>query len=171
MEAEAHWHVDWRNRPAEEARIFNPAFCAELIARATGEYYRMRKSPIDFAVAFLILPLLLHKGMCDALPRRSNVAFAGWVADHGTLLAETPDRTKRLRPISREAIMFAIQHQALQLKGGGLLPGAKPINMKSQLEITTNGVDELRRVAAQLGRWFAAQGNQVAILQGMGVMP
>ena len=40
MADESHWTLPWTERSAEEARIFNPAFCGELIGRAVCEYHR-----------------------------------------------------------------------------------------------------------------------------------
>jgi hypothetical protein len=37
--------------------------------------------------------------------------------------------------------------------------------------LTTEDVDEARTAAGLLGRWFANQGLQASILQGMGVRP
>jgi hypothetical protein len=37
MADETRWSLAWAERPAEEARIFNPAFCGELIGRTVGE--------------------------------------------------------------------------------------------------------------------------------------
>jgi hypothetical protein len=36
---------------------------------------------------------------------------------------------------------------------------------------TTDDVDEARSAAGLLGRWFANQGSQPSVLQGLGVSP
>ena len=55
--AETRWNLAWTDRPPEEARNLNPAFCAELVARAVGEFHKARQTPLSVAVAFLVLPL------------------------------------------------------------------------------------------------------------------
>lgn len=171
MEGETRWSLAWAERPAEEARIFNPAFCGELIGRTVSEYHRARQAMLNIATAFLILPLTLHKPTRDALPGRANTAFAGWIADNAALLAELPERARRLRPVSGEALIFAVRHQILALEGGGLAPGAKPVRLNARPAATTDEVNAARSAAGLLGRWFAAQSAQTSILQGMGVAP
>ena len=171
MADESHWSRPWAERSAEEARIFNPAFCGELIGRTVYEYHRTRQAALSMVIAFLVLPLTLHGRTREALPRRANTAFAGWVAEHAVLLIELPERARHLRPVSREALLFAVRHQLLAFDAGGLLPGAKPVRTNSQLAVSTDEVDSTRRVANLLGRWFAAQGTQTSILLAMGVAP
>ena len=171
MADETRWSLAWAERPPEEARIFNPAFCGELIGRTVCEYHRTCQSPLGMATAFLILPLTLHKPTRDALPGRANTAFAGWIAERAALLAELPDRARRLRPISREALLFAVRHQLLAIEKGGLVPGAKPVRVNARPAVTTDEVTTARSAAGLLGRWFAGQGTQASILQGMGVAP
>ena len=165
------WSVPWTERPAEEARIFNPAFCGELIGRTVGEYHRTRQAALSMVTAFLVLPLTLHRPTREALPGRANAAFAGWVAEHAVLLAELPERTMLLRPVSREALLFAVRHQLLTLEGGGLLPGTKPVRLSARLAVNTDEVNAIRSAAGLLGRWFAGQHTQTSILQGMGIAP
>jgi len=168
---ETHWNLKWADRPSEEARNLNPAFCAELIARTVGEFHKNRQTPLGLAVAFLVLPLTLHKPTRDALPGRANATFATWVAENGSLLAELPGRVNRLRPISREALLFAIRYRLLAVHDGGLVPGSKPVRLTSSPSPSTNDVSETRAAAGLLGRWFAGQATEGSILQGLGVAP
>ena len=171
MADEAHWSLPWAERPVEEARVFNPAFCSELIARTVGDYHRTRQSALSMVTAFVVLPLTLHNPTREALPGRANTAFAGWVADNAELLVELPDRTRWLRPVSREALLFGARHQLLAFEDGGLLPGATPVRRSTQLAFRTDEIGAIGRVAGLLGRWFAAQGTETSILQGMGIAP
>ena len=171
MADETRWSLSWAERPPEEARIFNPAFCAELIGRTASEYHRTRQTALNIVTAFLVLPLTLHRPTREALPRRANTAFAGWVAEHAALLVELPDRARHLRPVSREALLFAVHHQLLALNAEGLFPGAKPVPRSGRFAVSTDEVNAARSAAALLGRWFAGQGTQTSILQGMGVAP
>ena len=171
MADEGRWSLPWAERPAEEARVFNPAFCGELIGHTVGEYHRTRQTALNMVTAFLVLPLTLHRPTREALPGRANTAFAGWVAQHAALLIELPDRARHLRPVSREALLFAVHHQLLALNAEGLLPGAKPVRRDARFSVSTDEANAARRAAALLGRWFATQGTQASILQGMGVAP
>lgn len=168
---ETRWNLAWSERPVEEARNLNPAFCAELVARTIGEFHRSRGSPISIAVAFLVLPLTLHKPTRDVLPGRANAAFATWVAENGPLLAELPERVARLRPISREALLFALRYQLLAIRDGELAPGNRPVRAGSRASPNTDDVNEARAAAGLLGRWFAGQATESSILQGLGITP
>jgi len=171
MEAENSWRLAWDQRPPEEAHNLNPAFCGELIARTVCDFHKARRAPMNLAVSFLVLPLSLHEPTRDQLPKRADVAFAGWVADKNSLLAELPLRVNQLRSITREALMFSIQHALLAIEEGGLVPGIYPVRHAAKMAPTTDDANEARRASGMLGRWFANQGSQSAILQGMGVAP
>jgi Family of unknown function (DUF6521) len=165
------WDLSWDDRPSEEARNFNPAFCAELVFRTVADFRKSKPLPFNFALSFLILPIALHKATRDQLPGKASTAFMGWIADHGPLLAELPDRVARLVPITREAILFATQHRALAIEDGGVVPGSSPFRISARPAQQTDDVAEARSAAALLGRWFAAQGSAPSILQGFGVSP
>ena len=171
MADETRWSVPWEERSAEEARVFNPAFCGELIGRTVSEYYRTRQATLSMVTAFIVLPLTLHRPTREALPGRANTAFAGWVAEHTALLAELPQLAKRLRPVSREALLFDLRHQILALEGGELLPGAKPVRRSMRPAVSTVEAHAVRRAAGLLGRWFASQHSQASVLQGVGIAP
>jgi hypothetical protein len=171
VEHKRTWDLEWNERPSEEARNLNPAFCGELMVRAVSDYRKIKPQPFSFALSFLILPIVLHKATRDILPGRASTAFVGWLADNGPFLAQLPDRVTRLVPVSREALLFLVQHNALRIEDGGLVPGAKPLKLSEKLSQTTDDVAEARGAAALLGRWFANQGTATSILQGLGVSP
>jgi hypothetical protein len=129
MEHKRTWDLEWNERPSEEARNLNPAFCGELIVRAISDYRKLKPQPFSFALSFLILPIALHKATRDRLPGKASTAFVGWLANNGPFLAQLPDRVLRLVPVSREALLFLIQHNVLRIVDGGLVPGTKPIRL------------------------------------------
>ena len=166
----SRWSLRWRDRPAEEAALLNPAFCGELIARATKDYERIRATAFPLPLGFVVLPLVLHPPTLAILPGRANTTFATWSADNEAVLAELPERTMRLRPISREALLFLAQHRALTVLPEGLRTGERPMRLTAKSPATQD-VDDIRRASGLLGRWFANQGAPVQILQTMGVTP
>jgi hypothetical protein len=169
MAAQSRWTLTWQERPPEEAAHFNPAFCGELLTRTANEYRRLKEKPFPFPLAFVVLPLTLHPPTRQALPGKSNTTFASWSAEHETILAGVPDRVLGLRPVTREALLFLMQLQAIEIGKEGLTPGAKPMRLSTKLKVSTDEVDLTRRAAALLGRWFAYQVAPATILQTMGV--
>ena len=169
--AATRWSLGWHDRPFEEAALLNPAFCGELIARATHEHVRLRSSAFPLPLAFTVLPLALHSATRRALPRRTDTSFPAWLLRNEGILVELPERVLKLRPATREALLFLTQHKAVKIEGGGLVPGESPLKLSRTLSISTDNVDEIRRAARFLGRWLARQGSPAGILQRMGVAP
>lgn len=167
----SRWSLGWSERPTEEANNFNPAFCGELLCRSVGEYYKKAGTPMSVVLAFVVLPLALHRGSRDQLPKMASTAFAGWVATHDNIIAELPLRVERLRPVVREAMIFSIRQNRLAVQGGGLVPGSSKLSSTTKATISTNDTDQARSAAMLLGRWFGAQGDAPSVLQGFGVLP
>ena len=167
----SHWSLGWSERPTEEANNFNPAFCGELLCRSVGEYYNKAEQPMSVALAFVVLPLALHRGSRDQLPKMASTAFAGWIATHDNIIAELPLRVERLRPVVREAMIFSIRQNRLAVQGGGLVPGSSKLSSTTKVTIRTDDTDQARSAAMLLGRWFGAQGDAPSVLQGFGVLP
>lgn len=165
----AHWTLDWKSRPSEEARLLNPVFCGELLARTVTDYARIRSAGLPMPLAFLILPLVLPTPTRAILPGRADTTLATWVAEHEAALVDLPLQTLRLRPVTREALLFMGQNKALALGGDGLTVGVQPMRLAAKSMVTTDETDRMRRSAALLGRWFANQGGPAQILQAMGV--
>jgi len=166
-----HWTLNWAERPTEEAALFNPAFCGELISRSATEYQRLRASSFPFAMAFVVLPLTLHAATRAALPGRSDTTFATWAAERGAMLAELPKRVLMLRPVTREALLFLTQHGALAVDAQGLSAGPHPLKLSSRKVVTSLDTNDARRAASLVGRWFAGQGSAAFVLQSLGIRP
>jgi len=167
----ASWELDWKARPREEAALFNPAFCGEIISRAAVPYLQTKPQGLALPLAYLILPLTLSALLRDVLPRRSDTTFATWAGLNRVWLADLPDRVSALRPITREALLFIIQHRALKLTATGLVLGEAPLKLNRKLSANTDETAHIRLAATALGRWLAQQGAATQILQTMGIRP
>jgi hypothetical protein len=84
-------------------------------------------------------------------------------------VSTVPDRVLRLRPVTREGLLFLSQLQAISITSEGVSVGQRPIRLTAKLPVTTDEVDEMRRVAGLLGRWFAHQTDPASVLQTIGV--
>jgi hypothetical protein len=165
------WQIDWEHRPPEEAALYNPAFCGELLARSVKAYCSSIDRCFPLPLAFVILPLALPPGTRRALPGKSNTTFETWAAQHEVLLSEIPSTVLALRPVTREALLFLTQHKALAISPRGLALGETPLRLSSKRASTSTEVEEMQRTARLLGRWFANQANPNSILLAMGVQP
>jgi hypothetical protein len=169
MAGYTRFELAWRDRPQEEAAHFNPAFCGELLVRTIDQFRKQAGGTLPLVYAFLVLPLVLHPGARKALPGRANTAFASWAGENAAMLSTLPERTLRLRPVTREALLFLAQVGAIIVGPDGLKVGKRPIKLNAKLSVTTNEVDQIRLSAGLLGRWLGNQSDSVAVLQTMGV--
>lgn len=163
----------WANRVVEEAYLFNPAFCATLLAKTAEEYTKKTGRPFPFALVFLILPIVLHQATRKALPSSTVTSLLPWVQDKREQLVGFADRVSRLNGITREAMVFGVQHQTLGLAGNGdLIIGTKRQSAtERRTSLFTEEARECIDRAGFLGRWFAAAGTTATIYAGWGVTP
>ena len=169
--ASASWELDWNHRPREEAALFNPAFCGEILCRSVSALHQTAARPLALPLAYLILPLTLGARERTALPGRADTSFQAWAPQHQVLLADLPERVVRLRPITREALLFMVAHRALALAADGVTTGETPLKLTRKIATSTDEVAEIRSAAGLLGRWFGQQGGQMQLLQTMGIRP
>jgi len=161
----------WADRPREEAALFNPAFCGEMITQAVHSHHKSCGRPMSLPLGYVILPLVLHPATRIGLPTKADTTFRTWAVNNDALLSPLADRVTQLRNVSREAILFLVQHHALELTVHGLLAGASPLPLSRKVEPNTDETNDIRRTARFLGRWFAAQGGSAVILQTLGLRP
>lgn len=164
----------WHSRAVEEANLFNPAFCATLLTKAVGDF--MKKSagrPMPFALAFLVLPIIMHRGTRQALPGSTVTALLPWLQENREQLVDFSVRVMRLKPFSQEAIMFAIAHGTLAFgDGGGLVLGKNKVSTtEKKTGLFTFEARECVDRAGFLGRWLATAGRPATILSAWGIIP
>jgi hypothetical protein len=163
----------WDDRAVEEANLFNPAFGAMLLAKAADDFFKRTGRPLPFALAFLVLPIVLHQGTRSALPGTTVTSLLSWVPENRAHLVDFGLRVRRLRTITQEAIMFAVGHATLALdERGDLLVGPQRLTVteKRTPMFTSEARDCLDR-AGFIGRWFAAAGTPSTIYSAWGVTP
>jgi hypothetical protein len=164
----------WQARALEEANLFNPAFCGMLLSTAVANFAEKGTRPMPFALSFLILPIVLHERTREVLPRSTVTGLLPWIEEHRATLIDFGERARRLVPISREAVSFALAQGTLAIEpaSGGLVVGERrksPTERRTPL-FTSDARDCLER-ASFLGRWFAAAGTTPTIFGAWGVQP
>jgi hypothetical protein len=163
----------WEQRAVEEANLFNPAFCGTLIVKAVEDFGKKTNHGFSFPLAFLLLPIVLHRGTREALPGSTITSLLPWLQDNRHQLVDFPDRVRRLKPITQEAIMFSMDQDVLGVgQDGGLLAGPKRIpvtdrSMESSSRETRECIDRARF----LGRWLATAGTTATVMASWGITP
>ena len=163
----------WSNRVIEEANLFNPAFCGVLIAQMSDDYAKKAHHAMPFPLAFLSLPIVLHRATRQALPGSTVTSLLPWIQDHREQLVDFATRVQRLRDVTREAVLFAVQHEFLAVDAeAGLSSGSKrKTATERRTGLFTDEARECVDAAGFLGRWFAAAGTTPTIFAAWGIAP
>ena len=163
----------WRLRAIEEANLFNPAFCAMLLARAADDFTKKAKRALPFPLAFLVLPVVLHRETRQALPHSTITSVLPWVQNNREHLVEFSSRVTQIRDITREALIFGVQHEVLSLSETGDVKAIlrRRSAVSKNADLFTNEVNDCLERAGFVGRWFAAAGSTATIFAAWGVAP
>jgi len=156
--------------PLEELALFNPAFLALLVYHAARDYGAAtsgRSLPLPFA--YVLVPVVLHRGTRELLPRIVTSQMAEWTQAHPELLAEFPDRVRWLVPLVGEACCFAIRYGVLIGEVEGLRAGE--LTRRSTRGLFTTEVEACIERARFCGRWFARQPDTISALAMWGLRP
>lgn len=163
----------WSKRVVEEANLFNPAFCAVLLAKAAEDFTKKTRQPFPFALAFLVLPVVLHRGTRTALPGSTVTSLLPWIQEHREQLVNFAGRVQSLRAITRESLLFGTQKETLAITdSGGVAVGARrQTATERRTSLFTDEARECVERAGFLGRWFAAAGTPSTIYSAWGIAP
>jgi hypothetical protein len=162
--------VPWGQRPFEVANLFNPAFCALLLRQTVHTYQKVSHQGMDYSMLFLVLPVVLHKVTRELLPPGVASKFHVWIQRHHHLRVGFAERMQNMVPITKEALLFGLQHKVLQVDEFGTLkvgprrvkPYEKEVDAKSEAAACLKKSDFV-------GRWFADAGTTATILAAWGV--
>jgi len=163
-------NVPWEQRPFEAANLFNPAFCALLVRRAVQAYQKDACRGMDYTMAFLVLPVVLHKDTRELLPITIASKLHVWIQRHHHVRVGFAERMQNMVPITKEALLFGLQHQVFEVNNVGALEVGQ-----RRLKPYENEVEKKSEVAMCLkkaefvGRWFADAGTTATILAAWGV--
>jgi hypothetical protein len=162
----------WESRPQEAANLLNPPFCALVVALAVEDYVKSIPAGMPFALAFLVLPIVLHKPTRDSLPQRTTKALSSWLDEHEELRATFAERARALSPYVREALLYDLLHERLKLSDEGLLvAGSKMRGFAGFVAAATEEVKDCLNKAQFVGRWMCSAGNVPTIFALWGVRP
>lgn len=156
----------WETRPSEIANLLNPAFCGAVIWASVRAYETETARPMPFPLAFLILPIVLHKKTRQKISRR--LPMHARLEKNQFLKIGFGGRAKQLGPIAREAIAFLLQVDAIAISADGGLLTTHNLRLR---DISNDEVSDCYRKARILGMWFASAGTISTIFAMWGVRP
>lgn len=163
----------WNERVPEESRLFNPAFCGCLLYEFVKAYDKARSHPPSYAIAFCALPISLHSNTRALLPYSTVTSMLGWLEENPTARVGFASRARHLAPYVREALIYSISRQALEIdEQGRLALGPKKSSFTPGfLDGTSTEVRDIVSATRKVGRWFAAAGGTSTIMTAWGVRP
>ena len=91
----------WLARSKEEAYLFNPAFCCITLSVAMRGYASVRDGGLPFRLAFMLLPIVLHKPTRESLPRDTRTSMAAWLQANSEARVLFYERLVSLKPHTR----------------------------------------------------------------------
>ena len=159
----------WHQRPPEVANLFNPAFCALALHNAVAGFEKKAGQGMDYGLAFLVLPVVLHRPTREALPARITSKLHAWIQAHEQVRVGLVRRVTAMVPTTREGLLFAMQRQILNVNADGLLVTSLIQQMGSFEPPGPSDTPECLERADFLGKWFGASGSTSSILAAWGV--
>ena len=79
-----------RSDPLGSRALLNPAFTACGRRERLGEGTHGRPDRTPFSLAFLLVPIVIHPGQENSLPRNDPTSLAAWLAEHAYLRETFP---------------------------------------------------------------------------------
>lgn len=157
----------WVRRPREEAYLLNPPFCGALLSVAVSEY-----GPMPLPLAFLILPVILHKRTREMLPRDTRTSFVTWLQEHAEARVQFSQRMHALKDHTRQALLHSCTHDWLAVDEDGRLQAAVDSTLFRRGDrILGDEAKQCLRRAKFLGQWFARAGEATTVMALWGVRP
>jgi hypothetical protein len=162
----------WTARPKEEAYLLNPAFCCTTLAAAMWGYADVKGQGIPFPLAFMVLPIVLHKPTREALPANTRKSMAAWFQDNTTARVLFYERLISLKPHTKEAIHFGMLVDWIVLRKGGLLQTTmRERDINQAIRKLADEARECVMRARFLGKWFAMAGPAHTVMAFWGIRP
>ncbi len=147
--------------------MLNPALLAAITAAAASEYKRAAGEPMPWPFAFLVAPLVVHRGTREVLPRTTATHLANWVSQNPTIHAGIPARAQSLAEPVREGLRFGLAHGVLVVDEHGRVTGDLTAGPKRP----TGEVDQMIAKAGLVGKWLTKIDQPATAFAVLGVAP
>lgn len=162
----------WEERSVISANLLNPAFCGEVLRRTIWSFNQNDKDEnMPFSLAFLVLPIVLHKDTREKMPLRSSTYFHSWVDSNEQLFIDFANRVKLLTPYTKESIMFLLKHNAILINDNGGFEVVEPYRKRNVRGDSIEEVNSILKKAELLGKWLRLTGNPQTIYMFLKIKP
>lgn len=162
----------WSKRAPEERALLGPSFLAILLWQAANGYEDEAKTGLPFDVAFLVLPIVLHRETRELLPKTVSTSLAFWLNQYPLICARIADRARVIVPFTKEAIVFGGIYGLLSVIDFEIIANLDwQRKIRSSLKNTSDEVRVCAKQANFTGRWFARAGSSQTVMALLGVRP
>jgi len=160
-------NLAWDQRPLEERVSYNPAFLALLLREAAAGYGEETQRPLPLPLAFLVLPLVLHRPTRESLPRTVATSMPVWLQEHQVLREGFAGRMGSISSAIREALVVGTGTGLFRLDDAALHVGAEP-GRGRRATTETRAISSRAHFA---GRWLGRAGDVETIYYLWSVKP
>ena len=160
---------DWSSRPFEERNLFNPAFCAVVMAAAIREYERISGKPMPYSLILLVLPICLHQASREQILENKRLPVLRVFALRPDLLVDFAARARALVQYATEAFALLASKGCIRFVDDGcisLIP-----RRVSRQPLSTDDAERCRAAAVVLGRDFARINDRVTVYTSLSIRP
>lgn len=160
---------DWSSRPFEERNLFNPAFCAVVLAAAIREYERVSGKPMPYSLALLVLPMCLHLASREHILENKRLSVLRIFALRADLLVDFAERARALVQYATEAFALLSSKGCIKVGNDGCI-SLIPRRVSPQ-PLNTSDAERCRAAAIVLGRDFAQINDRVTVYTSLSIRP
>lgn len=160
---------DWSSRPFEERNLFNPAFCAVVLAAAIREYERVSGKPMPYSLTLLVLPMCLHQASREEILENKRQSVLRVFALRPDLLVDFAERARALVQYATEAFALLASKDCIKVGDDGSISLIQ--RRVSPQPLSTDDAERCRAAAVVLGRDFAQINDRVTVYTSLSIRP
>lgn len=157
----------WTERPTEVAHLFNPAFCATVLAYSARGFTAEGSGGLPWLFTFVVVPLILHKSTREVSPTMKTTRLHSWIERNPLIRVGFAERARSMVPHVREAIIFGASTGLLVCDAcGNVFVGPR---LPKEATSGSREVQDCFRRARTLGAVLANGGTEHTVLAMLGV--
>lgn len=151
------------------ALIQNPTLGAYALWRFGLGFQTENEIPAEFALTFLVLPIVLHRESLDhvvsTFPSSGLALFAAKLGKQSEDLLAVHERARILRPLTLQSIGMGVSGRLLTIDYAQAKVRANETSHKPKRPPVPNRLKDIGSGAEKLGLWFSRlEARQIAVL-------
>lgn len=164
--------LNWEKRSKEIAYLINPAFCSTLLAIAVDEYYKKSTKDFPFTLAYIVLPLLLHKPTRIKIPTTTHSTFSTWLENYPIVRIDYYKNILELKTYINEAILFGSNNGVLKIVDDSIKSNLR-LNAKLRAFMNEESIEikDFFTKSSILGKWFGNLDSPSLIYSLLEIIP